>query len=141
MLDCGVGTGGHVRWVRHRYHPFRAQSHTAPVLSHLRHNHLVPTAGHIITETLRLHPPPDRFDPDRWENTAPDHQTYLPFDAGPQRCIGGQFVRHHRPGPQASPRPAAHDHTPTATDSSSNSPGARTAMRASHTSSRGVPVW
>lgn len=39
-----------------------------------------------------LYTEPDRFDPDRWLGAQPDRATYLPFGAGPRKCIGDQFA-------------------------------------------------
>ncbi|WP_110946301.1 cytochrome P450 [Streptomyces avicenniae] len=39
-----------------------------------------------------LFPDPDRFDPDRWLDAQPDRATYIPFGAGPRKCIGDQFA-------------------------------------------------
>ncbi|GGL09669.1 cytochrome P450 [Mangrovihabitans endophyticus] len=39
-----------------------------------------------------LYADPDRFDPDRWRDAAPDRAGYLPFGAGPRKCIGDQFA-------------------------------------------------
>ncbi|MFE4449271.1 cytochrome P450 [Streptomyces sp. NPDC056796] len=39
-----------------------------------------------------LYTEPDRFDPDRWLDAQPDRATYIPFGAGPRKCIGDQFA-------------------------------------------------
>ncbi|MFJ4921616.1 cytochrome P450 [Streptomyces sp. NPDC088725] len=39
-----------------------------------------------------LYTEPDRFDPDRWLEGQPDRATYIPFGAGPRKCIGDQFA-------------------------------------------------
>ncbi len=39
-----------------------------------------------------LYPEPDRFDPDRWLGAQPDRAAYIPFGAGPRKCIGDQFA-------------------------------------------------
>ncbi|WP_159046433.1 cytochrome P450 [Streptomyces sp. MMG1121] len=47
---------------------------------------------YLIHHHPGLYPHPDRFDPDRWQDTTPDRRTYLPFGAGPHRCIGDHFA-------------------------------------------------
>ena len=39
-----------------------------------------------------LYPEPERFRPDRWIDLKPDPYAYLPFSAGPRRCIGEGFT-------------------------------------------------
>jgi cytochrome P450 len=39
-----------------------------------------------------LYAEPDRFVPDRWSDIAPSPYAYLPFGAGPRRCIGAAFA-------------------------------------------------
>lgn len=39
-----------------------------------------------------LYAEPDRFDPDRWLDAQPDRAAYIPFGAGPRKCIGDQFA-------------------------------------------------
>jgi len=39
-----------------------------------------------------LYPEPERFDPGRWETTDPGTYEYIPFNAGPRRCIGASFA-------------------------------------------------
>jgi cytochrome P450 len=39
-----------------------------------------------------LYAEPDRFDPDRWLGAQPDRASYIPFGAGPRKCIGDQFA-------------------------------------------------
>ena len=49
----------------------------------------------VCAHTLHRHPDlwrdPDRFDPDRWTGSAPPKGAYLPFGAGPRKCIGDRF--------------------------------------------------
>jgi cytochrome P450 len=47
---------------------------------------------YILHRRPDLHPHPTRFDPARWLTPAPGHRaSYLPFGAGPTRCIGEEF--------------------------------------------------
>lgn len=39
-----------------------------------------------------LYPNPDEFQPQRWDSTAPTSYEYLPFGAGPRRCIGAPLA-------------------------------------------------
>ncbi|MEE1788728.1 cytochrome P450 [Streptomyces sp. SP17BM10] len=60
--------------------------------------HHVPAGATVLFSPYLLHrradlfPRPDRFDPDRWLDTArPTLGTYAPFGAGARRCIGDAF--------------------------------------------------
>ena len=45
------------------------------------------------THHMREHyPSPERFDPGRWETIDPGPYEYIPFNAGPRRCIGEAFA-------------------------------------------------
>jgi cytochrome P450 len=39
-----------------------------------------------------LYPDPQRFRPDRWATINPSSYEYLPFSAGPRRCLGAEFA-------------------------------------------------
>ncbi len=39
-----------------------------------------------------LYPDPSRFRPERWETIDPSPYEYLPFGAGPRRCLGATFA-------------------------------------------------
>ena len=48
-----------------------------------------PAVTHRIPE---LYPDPQRFDPSRWQKIDPSPYEYLPFGAGPRRCLGATFA-------------------------------------------------
>ncbi len=39
-----------------------------------------------------IYPQPDRFIPRRWEGFSPSPYEYMPFGAGPRRCLGATFA-------------------------------------------------
>ncbi|MFE3197869.1 cytochrome P450 [Embleya sp. NPDC059237] len=47
---------------------------------------------YLLHRRSDLYSEPDRFDPDRWLGAQPDRATYIPFGAGPRKCIGDQFA-------------------------------------------------
>jgi len=61
----------------------------------------VPRGSFVVAPVYALHrhpdfwTAPDRFDPDRFldERVPPDPLIYIPFGAGPRRCIGETFAR------------------------------------------------
>ncbi len=49
--------------------------------------------SHFLTHRLpELYPQPDRFMPERWFSLDPAPYEYIPFSAGPRRCIGATFA-------------------------------------------------
>lgn len=49
--------------------------------------------SHYLTHhDPEIYPEPERFRPDRWVGFAPSQFEYLPFSAGPRRCIGEGFT-------------------------------------------------
>ena len=48
----------------------------------------------VMHHDARFWPDPQRFDPDRWANAAPDRPrlAYFPFSLGPRGCIGENFA-------------------------------------------------
>ncbi|MFI6526381.1 cytochrome P450 [Streptomyces uncialis] len=38
------------------------------------------------------HPDPTAFEPGRWAGRRPDRTTYIPYGAGPRRCIGDRYT-------------------------------------------------
>ena len=49
--------------------------------------------SHYVTHhDAAIYPEPERFQPDRWEGFKPTQFEYLPFSAGPRRCIGEGFT-------------------------------------------------
>ena len=61
----------------------------------------VPRGSFVVAPVYALHrhpdfwTAPDRFDPDRFldERVSPNPLIYIPFGAGPRRCIGETFAR------------------------------------------------
>lgn len=47
---------------------------------------------YLIQRRPDLYIDPDRFAPDRWLHTRPDRAAYVPFGAGPRKCIGERFA-------------------------------------------------
>jgi cytochrome P450 len=60
------------------------------------HGIRIPPGAEILFSPATMHrdpaiyPDPYRFDPDRW-TSPPARHTYLPFGAGPHKCIGDHF--------------------------------------------------
>lgn len=51
-------------------------------------------SAYLIHRRPDLYPDPERFDPDRWDSTRrppPPQDAFIPFAAGPRKCIGDQF--------------------------------------------------
>lgn len=49
--------------------------------------------SHYFTHHMpELYPDPQQFRPERWEQINPNQYEYLPFSAGPRRCIGYHFA-------------------------------------------------
>ncbi|UUN25508.1 cytochrome P450 [Streptomyces sp. FIT100] len=50
---------------------------------------------YVLHRDPRLHDQPDRFVPERWDTEDPalSHTMFLPFAAGPHKCIGESFAR------------------------------------------------
>jgi cytochrome P450 len=57
----------------------------------------LPAGAIVITSALVTHrdpdlfPDPTQFRPERWASVSPGPYAYLPFGAGPRRCIGASF--------------------------------------------------
>ncbi|MFD3612105.1 cytochrome P450 [Streptomyces atroolivaceus] len=49
-------------------------------------------SAYLLHRRSDLFTDPDRFDPDRWLGVQPDRASYIPFGAGPRKCIGDQFA-------------------------------------------------
>ncbi|MFF5491376.1 cytochrome P450 [Streptomyces virginiae] len=60
--------------------------------------HTVPAGTTLLYSPYLLHrqadlyPDPDRFDPDRWTTGQPRREAFIPFGAGPRKCIGDRFA-------------------------------------------------
>jgi cytochrome P450 len=60
--------------------------------------HELPIGTTVVLSPLITHrdparyPDPLRFDPDRWRTFEPSPHEYMPFGAGPRRCLGGGFA-------------------------------------------------
>jgi len=54
-----------------------------------------PTSGglspYVIHHRSDIYHHPERFDPDRWIDSPPRPNTYIPFGGGARKCIGDQF--------------------------------------------------
>ncbi|MGW2600286.1 cytochrome P450 [Streptomyces klenkii] len=47
---------------------------------------------YLLHRQAGLYPEPDRFDPDRWATGQPRREAFIPFGAGPRKCIGDKFA-------------------------------------------------
>ena len=61
--------------------------------------HTVPAGSEVLVSVYSLHrdgrfwSAPETFDPDRWCGRDRSTDAYLPFGAGPRRCLGATFAR------------------------------------------------
>ncbi|MGW3228725.1 cytochrome P450 [Kitasatospora sp. NPDC001095] len=46
----------------------------------------------LLHRQADLYPDPGRFDPERWTAGQPRRETFIPFGAGPRKCIGDRFA-------------------------------------------------
>ena len=59
----------------------------------------VPAGSEVLVSVYSLHrderfwSAPETFDPDRWRDRDRSTDAYLPFGAGPRRCLGATFAR------------------------------------------------
>ena len=59
----------------------------------------VPAGSEVLVSVYSLHhderfwSAPETFDPDRWRDRDRSTEAYLPFGAGPRRCLGATFAR------------------------------------------------
>jgi cytochrome P450 len=56
---------------------------------------IVAYSPYLIHHRPDLYADPERFDPDRWDSThrpPPPRDAFIPFGAGPRKCIGDQFA-------------------------------------------------
>lgn len=53
---------------------------------------LVIHSAYITHRISSRYPQPDRFRPERWLTAAPGPYEYIPFSAGPRRCLGPTFA-------------------------------------------------
>ncbi len=72
--------------VRTSTRPFEIGSYRLPAQSRLIYSPA------MIHRRAELYPDPHRFLPHRWETITPSPYEYLPFGAGPRRCLGATFA-------------------------------------------------
>jgi cytochrome P450 len=62
-------------------------------------DHVVPEGSEVLVGVYAIHhddrfwDDPDAFDPSRWVDRDRSADAYLPFGAGPRRCLGATFAR------------------------------------------------
>ena len=62
-------------------------------------DHIVPEGSEVLVGVYSIHhddrfwDDPDAFDPSRWLDRDRSADAYLPFGAGPRRCLGATFAR------------------------------------------------
>ncbi|MFJ1455205.1 cytochrome P450 [Nocardia sp. N2S4-5] len=52
----------------------------------------VDVSPYLIHHRSDVYPDPEAFDPDRRDNAQPPSHAYLPFIAGPRKCVGDTFA-------------------------------------------------
>lgn len=71
----------------------RRTSREADVLGYALPEGATTVFSHYVTHHLpEIYPEPERFRPNRWLDIDPSQYEYLPFSAGPRKCIGATFT-------------------------------------------------
>jgi cytochrome P450 len=73
-------------WSRVAARPFELAGYPLPAGTHVAYS------AYVTHRLPELYPEPERFVPARWLGAARGPYEYLPFSAGPRRCLGASFA-------------------------------------------------
>jgi cytochrome P450 len=73
-------------WSRVTARPCELAGHPLPAGARVAYS------AYVTHRLPELYPDPERFVPGRWRDATPGPHAYLPFSAGPRRCLGSSFA-------------------------------------------------